>query len=214
MLTTLCLLLALSAPQEAPAVRFDQVESHLRAERWAKARKVMHRDIRALIAEGGAMDGGDLMKAVRYRALIEAGAENHEAAEWWWHIGLNLQSEGAKDVLALVRPEIAATLEPITVRPSRPPEKIDLPKLKDRPNEVGSTLFRIANQKLSGVAQFEIWLGPRGEFRKPLLIEATVPTAGIYAALDNQEKVRFPMEWRRLLGDTVNLRINFRGARN
>ena len=68
------------------------------------------------------------MHAIRLRALIEAGRGADEKAEWWWHAGLNLQSEGSDSVFGLVDDEIAAKLRTIKVRPSRPPEKSARPK--------------------------------------------------------------------------------------
>lgn len=220
LITAVCLSLALvsAAPMAGAAeIRFDEIETLIRAERWSKAGRLLDKELRALLTAGGDMDGGDLMHAVRLRALIEAGRGADEKAEWWWHAGLNLQSEGSESVLDLVDEKVAAKLRTIRVRPSRPPEKGARPKPgrdSQKPGHASSAIFSLANQKLRGKVVFEIELGPNGGLRKPLLMESTLPGMAVYAALDSQVGVRFPIEWRRGFeeGSTITVQVNFRGG--
>ncbi len=220
LIVAVCLSLALDSAVPAALdaeIRFDEVETLIRAERWSKAGRLLDKELRALVTVGGEMDGGDLMHAVRLRALIEAGRGADEKAEWWWHAGLNLQSEGSESVLDLVDARVAAKLRSIKVRPSRPPDKTARPKPgrdSQRPSRAGSSLFTLANQRLRGKVVFEIEIGPNGGLRKPLLMESTLPGVAVYAALESQVGVRFPIEWRRGLGEgsTITVQVNFRGG--
>ena len=58
----------------------------------------------------------------------------------------------------------------------------------------------------------EAEVGSKGEVKKPLLIESSVPVAGYYAALDHYMDHRIPIEWRRNLDRTVNLVVRYRGG--
>lgn len=196
-----------------PSLDLQKVEVHIQAEKWSQAEKALRREMRGAINQGGALDGGHLVDAVRYRAIIEAGQGRLDMAAWWWHAGLNLQSHGADEVLETLPEEIAGLLRPIKVRVSRPPAPVDLPKLKkhQQPQAVQSRLFTLANQRMKGYVKFEVEVGERGEPLKPLLLEASIPTAGVYAALEKLTGTRFPAIWVPKLGPTHNISFRLTG---
>lgn len=214
LMLTMLLFIASTVLLEAPDLdpRFRDIETSIHAEKWKKADKQLRRLVEDVIRDGGQMDGDHLMRGVRLRALIEAGRGREESAAWWWHAGLNLRSEGADKVLDLVTAELAAGLRNMQVRPSRPPEPVQMPKITNpRTGGAVSSVYSLASRNFSGIVKFELELGPRGELGRPLLVEATVPTAGIYAALDKLDGERMPMEARRFMGDTCHVSTRFLG---
>ena len=211
---TILLFIASTALLEAPDLepRFRDIEASIHAEKWKKADKQLRRLVEDVIRDGGQMDGDHLMRGVRLRALVEAGRGREESAAWWWHAGLNLRSEGAAEVLDLIPAKLAAGLRNIQVRPSRPPGPVQMPKISNRhTGGAMSPVYLLASRHFAGIVKFELELGPRGELSRPLLVEATVPTVGIYAALDKLDGERMPMEARRFMGDTCHVSTRFLG---
>ncbi len=207
MLTTLLLALALTAA-DPPPVDFSEVRDHIHNTEWSKARRVLNRMMMEVVEGGGRIDGGDLVQAVRLRALIESGDGNPEDAVFWWHAGLNLYSDKAESFLELVSSDVAEPLRAIQVRPSDPPKPLKIKPVKHLPSKP-TALERLARQKLSGMVKIEALVDTRPSL--PLLIEATSPTAGVYVALDMVSRHRILQKLRVQLGTTQNHFIRFRG---
>ncbi len=195
-----------SPPQVS--VDFSEVREHLHEAKWSKARRALNRLMMETLEQGGRLDGGDLVQATRFRALIEAGAGSSEDAAFWWHAGLNLQADKADSFLELIPGELAKPLRDLEVRASQPPKSLKIKPVKHPPAQP-TALERLARRKLVGVVKIEALVGSRPT--QPLLIEATVPTAGVYVALDMVSRHRIPQKLRVQLGPTQNHIVRFRG---
>ena len=197
------LLLGPTAGRAEPATDAEAVRHHVQAGQWKKAHRALDRWLLDTVKAGGAMDGQDLVRAVRYRAVIEAGKGHSESSRWWWHAGLNLQAEGAEAWLRYLPEAAAAELGGMTVRPlepkKAPPKFRQGPeRLEGDPIEEGSKkIFSPASRRFRGAVELQIKFGRKNEFKEPLLIAVEgVPTVCVYAALDYADSTRFPATWR------------------
>ncbi len=145
MLTILALAVGLATLSPPDVVRMDfaEVRNHIDRGSWKKARRELNGNMLDLIKEGGSLDGGDLVQAIRLRAIIEAGAGHEKGAAFWWHIGLNLHADKAESMLTLLSDEKAAVLRAIQVRLHQPPEPGGYPTGRG-PGRRGSSLYTTA----------------------------------------------------------------------
>lgn len=207
-----------STAAEAAGISFETVREHVLEAQWKKARSALQAEMLDLVKNREGMDGADLMRAIRYRAIIEAGAGDFEAAKWWWHAGLNLQTEGASPWLELLPDSAAQELASVEVRPMAPKVELEggLPKTRkgDRPSKTTSLVYRRAYTAYSGVVSFQVRMGVEGRFLEPLIESSTASSSVcVYAALAKMDGVRFPMSWRRGRPETFTVEVKFRGRR-
>lgn len=185
---------------EAQKVDFEPLKEQIRSEKWKSARKELRRLATASIETGGELDGADLVRLVRYRALVEAGAGKDIAARWWWHAALNLQSAGSDDYLSLIPDGAVEILRAVEVRPLESLEELErgakrrarkATRGRDRPKNGNSALYQAAHQRFQGAVEIQVAVAPRGNFEGPLLVGVSgVPSICVYAALDQLGEVR------------------------
>lgn len=211
MLTIFAVVVGLAglSPPEVIRMDFAEVRNHIDSGSWRKARNQLNDSMLSVIKEGGSLDGGDLVQAIRLRAVIEAGAGQEKDAAFWWHIGLNLHADKAESVLTLLSEEKAATLRAIRVRPHLPPVPRGHPKGRG-PGRRGSSLYTTAGSRFHGEVKFE-GLIDGARVKEPLLVEATVPTAGVYAALEELVAVRMSARSRSGPGPSRHFIFKFSG---
>ncbi len=211
MLTIAALVVGFATLSLPDVVRMDfaEVRAHIDQASWKRARNQLNGDMLSVIKDGGSLDGGDLVQAIRLRAVIEAGAGHEEDAAFWWHIGLNLHADKAESALTLLPDEKAAALRAIQVRAHQPPEPRGYPKGRGQGRR-GSSLYTAAGSRFHGEVKFEGLIdGPR--VKEPLLVEATVPTAGVYAALEELAAVRLSARSRSGPSPSRHFIFKFRG---
>ena len=196
---------------------FDEVRKLVHEQEWRKARRVLHGELKRVIETKSAMDGADLMRAIRYRAVIEAGLGNTPGAEWWWHAGLNLQSEGAAPWLDFLPEDRAEPLARMQVRALAPKAKHSGkrpdPKKGEQPTGTKSALHSRANKVFLGDVKFQVRLTERGRFAEPLLESSTASSAVcVYAALDKIGETIYPKSWRRNHPEFFSISVGFLGG--
>ena len=202
------LLLILVTPTAAQGLDLSKARSHVQKKKWRKGLKVLDEQIKEAVRSRH-LGKSEVVDAIRLRALLEAGQDRLPAARFWWHAGLNLNAEGANEVLNLAPEEVVAALRGMEVRPRDPPLRSSLTQVMARPQAgAPSTLYSLANRHLDGHVKYELKLGdPHVE--QPLFVESTADPLAIYVALDHMVTLYLTAEYRQHKGKTKYFIVAF-----
>ena len=204
-------------PCVAGDIDWSEVRLRIEKGKWKKGFKALDEIVRKEIRTvgfGRGMSEADLVAAVRYRALLEAGGGRQQNAAYWWHAGLQLDSEGASELLAWAPDKVAAKLKDLQLRPPESPPRSSLTQVSGQENPSrsapakASTLFSLADLHLDGHVILELWLG-NPQVERPLISEVTTDRVGIYVALDHTVLLYVPQQNRARMGNTKYLMVLF-----
>ncbi len=113
-------LVAAGAAQAAPvAPRLEQAETYLSAGNWKASARVVKKLESSLVASdrNAKISAEDVARLSAVKAIGLAGAGDHRAARWFWHVAMNINPGGEMPALDAYPVEVRELLEAEQLRP-------------------------------------------------------------------------------------------------